>query len=115
MKFVVSLVLMALVSYAVCLYLPFWGVALAAFVVAALIPQRPLAAWVCGFISLFLLWGWLSYHANGLNLGLLGKRMADILGLKGNTTLLMLITALIGGLLGSFGALTGSFLRAKKR
>ena len=55
MKFFVSLLLTALLSFAACLYLPWWSIALAAFLVAALVPQKPFRSFLAGFAALFLL------------------------------------------------------------
>jgi hypothetical protein len=40
MKFIVSLLLTALLSFALCLFLPWWFIAVAAFLVALSIPQK---------------------------------------------------------------------------
>lgn len=63
MKFFVSLLLTALLSFAACLYLPWWSIALAAFLVAALVPQKPFRSFLAGFAALFLLWGGLSFSS----------------------------------------------------
>ena len=60
MKFFVSLILTAFLSFGACLYLPWWSIAIASFLVAALIPQRPGKAFLAGFTALFLLWGGLT-------------------------------------------------------
>ena len=57
MKFFVSLLLTALLSFAAGLYLPWWSIAIAAFIVAALIPQSAVKSFLTGFTALFLLWG----------------------------------------------------------
>jgi len=44
MKFIVSILLIALLSVVVCLYLPWWIIAIVAFIVAALIPQKPVTS-----------------------------------------------------------------------
>ena len=61
MKFLVSIILTALLGFAAGLFLPWWGIALAAFVVALLIPQHGGLAWLSGFLGIFLLWGGLAF------------------------------------------------------
>jgi len=113
MKFFVSLILTAFLSFAACLYLPWWSIAIVAFLIAALIPQRPGWAFLTGFIALFLLWGGMSFWLSSRNDHILAQKIAAVLGI-GNSYLLIALTALIAGLVAGFAALTGSFLRARK-
>jgi len=114
MKFIVSVLLTGLFAFALGGFLPWWSIAIAGFVVAVLIPQKPWKAWFCGFLGLFLLWGGLSFYINMQNAGLLATKIATLLPLGGNAVLLILVTALIGALVASFAALTGSYLRRTK-
>jgi len=114
MKFTASLILTALLSFAACLFLPWWSIALAAFLVAALIPQKPGKAFITGFIALFLLWGILSFRISNANENILAHKISLLMLNMDNPYLLMLATALIGALVAGFGALTGSFLRKSK-
>ena len=113
MKFIVSLLLTALLSFAACLYMPWWSIAIAALLVAALIPQRPARSFLCGFLALFLLWGGLSLWISNNNGHLLAHKVSLLIIKVDNPYLLILITALIGALVGGLGALAGAFLRTK--
>src|SRR5438128_1554503 len=108
MKFLVSLLLTAILSYAVGLYLDWWSLALCALLIAALIHQRPFRAWLSGFLGIFLLWAVLAWWIDIRNEGILSKRIASLLPLGGSTFLLILVTACVGALVGGFAALTGS-------
>jgi len=114
MKFLISLILTALLSFAACLYLPWWSIAIAAFIVAALIPQKPGKAFLTGFISLFLLWGGLSFWISYNNEHMLAHKISVLMVKTDNPYLLILATALIGALVAAFAALTGSYLRKTK-
>jgi hypothetical protein len=46
------------------------------------------------------------------NAHLLSSKVAQILPLGGSYVVLILVTALVGGLLGGFAALTGAYLRS---
>ncbi len=111
MKFITSIIITALLSYAACLFFPWWSIAIAAFVVSAVIHQKPLKAFVCGFLALFLLWGIQSYYIDVQNGHLLATKVAGILPLGNSPVALILLTAFIGGLVAGMAALTGSFLR----
>ena len=114
MKFTISLVLTALLSFAACLYLPWWSIAVAAFIVAALIPQRPGRAFVSGFLALFLLWGGLSFWISYKNEHLLAHKVSLLILKMDNPYLLIVATALIGALVAGLAALSGCYLRKTK-
>lgn len=114
MKFMISIILTALLAFVIDLYLPWWGIAIAAFFVAALIHQQPRFASLSGFLGIFLLWFLLSLLINVKNQSILAKKIADLLPLGGSVFLLLLVTAFIGGLVGGMGALSGSYLRKKR-
>ena len=115
MKFFVSLILTALVSFAVCLYLPWYCIAIVAFGIAVLIPQRPFKAFLAGFLSLFLLWGGLSWWINNGNEGILAHKVSVLILHMDSPLLLVLVTAIIGALVGGFAALTGSYIRVSNQ
>lgn len=114
MKFFISLLLIAFVSFAACLYLPWWTIAIVAFIVLALIPQSPAKAFLCGFTSIALLWGFLSFLKSSQNEHLLAHKVSLLILKMDNPFLLIVITALIGALVAGFGALTGSFVHKRK-
>lgn len=114
MKFFVSLLLTALLSFAACLYLPWWSIAIAAFIVAALIPQSAVKSFLTGFTALFLLWGALSFWVSNNNEHLLAHKVSMVLLKMDNPWVLIFATAIIGALVAGFGALSGSFLHKVK-
>ena len=114
MKFSISLILTALLSFAACLYFPWWSIAVAAFIVAVLIPQKPGKAFLTGFVSLLLLWGGLSFWISTNNEHILAHKISVLMLKMDNPYLLILATALIGALVAGFAALTGSYLRKTK-
>ena len=111
MKFLVSILLIALLSFALGLYLPWWSLALVAFIVAALIHQRAGKAFLSGFLGLFLLWGVLAFIIDANNEHVLSVKVAELLPLGGSSFLLILVTAFIGGLVGGLAAMAGSYVR----
>ncbi|MEO5995431.1 MAG: hypothetical protein ABIN89_01950 [Chitinophagaceae bacterium] len=111
MKFLVSVLLMALLSFIVCIYFPWWSIAWVAFLVIILVPQKPLSAFLAGFVALFLLWSAMAFYISLKNENILAHKISLII-LKSNSPIsLVLLTGLIGALIGGFAALAGSFLR----
>ena len=115
MKFLVSLILIALLSFAVCLFLPWWVIAIVSFVVLLVIPQRPGFAFLCGFLSLFILWGTLSFWISDGNEHLLAKKMSVVILKTSNPYFLILATACIGAIVSGFAALAGSLVRRRNQ
>lgn len=111
MKFGVSVLLTIITAFAAGLYLPFWSVALVSFGVAAFVYQKPGMAWLTGFVSILLCWGLLAFWIDVQNESILSTRMANLFPLGGSSGLLILITALVGAIIGGMAALSGSFLR----
>jgi hypothetical protein len=111
MKLFVSILLIALLGFVSGLHLPWWGIAVAAALVSVLLPLRPGKAFLAGFIAIFLLWGILAWGIDSANGSILSQRIALILPLGGSSTLLILVTALVGGLVGGIAALSGSYLK----
>jgi apolipoprotein N-acyltransferase len=114
MKFIISFLLTALLAFAFSLFLPWWSIAIAAFLVAALIPQRPGKAFLTGFAALFVFWGLLSFWISSKNEHLLAHKVSQLILNMDNPVMLVLATALIGALVAGFAALAGSYLRRSK-
>ena len=112
MKFITATILTALLSFISGLFLPWWGIAIASLLVAVVIHQKAGKAFLAGYTGVFLLWAGLAWWIDMQNKGILSKKIATILPLSGNTVYLVLVTALIGGLVAGFAAMSGSFLRA---
>ncbi|MBX9735153.1 MAG: hypothetical protein K2X37_13945 [Chitinophagaceae bacterium] len=115
MKFIVSIIITALLAFAVGLFtkLPWYSFAVTSFVVGALIKQKSLLSFTAGFLAVFVLWIVLAMIKDIPNEHLLSTKVASILPLGGSWMVLLLITGLLGGLVSGFAALTASFLRGK--
>jgi len=113
MKFLISILLTALLGYAVPLFgiMPWWSFAVSSFIIAMLIHQLSWKAFLSGFLGLFLLWGIHAFIIDTANNSILSTRIASVLPFGGNTVLLLLATAVAGGLVSGFAAITGSLLR----
>ena len=115
MKFLVAILLTALLAFISGLFLPWWCIAITSLLVAVLVHQRGMTAFFAGFLGVFLLWAGLAWWIDMKNNGVLSKKIAMVLPLGGNSLLLILVTGLIGGLVAGMAALSGSYLRASAR
>ncbi|HET9055498.1 MAG TPA: hypothetical protein VFN30_01495 [Chitinophagaceae bacterium] len=114
MKFFVTVVLTAIVSFALGMYMPWWSIAIAAFGVAVLIPQRPGKAFWSGFLALFFLWGLLALYIDVKNEHILSQKVAELIIKSRSSSLIILLTAFIGALVGGLSALSGAYLRKSR-
>lgn len=115
MKFLTATILTAILSFISGLFLPWWGIAIVAFLIAAIIHQKAGKAFFAGLLGVFILWAGLAWWIDMKNNGVLSHKIAGILPLGGNNILLILVTGLVGGLVGGFAALAGSSLRASSK
>ena len=110
-KYIVSIALTGLLSFICGLYLPWWSIALAAFLVGLLIPQKPFMSYLAAFLGVFLLWEFLAWWIDYKNNSILSQKIAQLMQIGGSTGLLILLTSLVGALVAGFAALTGCYLR----
>ncbi|MCH1552634.1 MAG: hypothetical protein L7R84_04205 [Balneolaceae bacterium] len=91
------------------LVLPWWSAALPGLFFGYRMNVTPIRAFGMGFFAVFLAWGAKAPYGNIARNGVLSSRMAELFGLT-QEWILILITAVIGGLLSGFATLTSSLL-----
>jgi hypothetical protein len=114
-KNIKNFVFTIILAYVLSLYLPWWSVMMAALISSFLIPLKKGAVFFVPFMAIALLWIVQSYLLSSANDFILAKKIATLLMLKGNSTLLLIITGVIGGLAagisGIFGKQCSSLLK----
>lgn len=113
MKFIIALLLTGLLSFAGALFLPWWIIAVAAFIVGLVVSQPPFLSFCAAFLALFVLWGVHAFYIDSQNGHILSGRVASLLPLGGSWVALILITGAIAGLVAGLAALSASFLHKK--
>jgi len=93
------------------LFLPWWIVAPVAFLLAAGLGRTGGRSFLAGFAGVGLGWAVVAAWRNVGNDGLLAHRVAQLLPLGGSSWALVLVTAIVGGLVGGVAALAGCWLR----
>ena len=111
MKFIIAVLLTALLGYLFPLFLSWWSFVIGAFIVAVFIHQKPWKAFLAGFIALLLLWGMYAALLDTPNHHILSIRVAQILSFNGSYVALIITTAFVGGLPSGMAALTGCYAR----
>jgi hypothetical protein len=114
MRFLLSVLLIAILALLAGMFLPWWSIAIVAFLVAMLLPQKIGLGFLAGFTGIFLLWGLLALWIDIKNNSLLSHKIAQLFPLQGSSALLILITAFVGALVGGFAAMAGSAARPRR-
>ena len=106
------LLLSVLLACVLCLYLeaPWWAPALAALLLAFLFPVWRRGGFYFAFLGGLLVWGGYAGYLHLFSEGRLGDRLAVTFGVP-TGWVLVLITALVGGITAGLGGLLGSSLR----
>ena len=115
MKFLLATALTALLSFIAGLRFEWWSIAIIAFIVALLVRQSISRSFLAGFTGIFLLWTIVALWIDLKNQGILSHKIAQLFPLGGSSALLILITALVGALVGGFAAMSGASLLPKSQ
>ncbi|MHA7878047.1 MAG: hypothetical protein ACX93T_03990 [Bacteroidota bacterium] len=111
MKFLIQVGLTILLSYIAAQYLPWWAIGICASVVAMGLTLNKITAFLGGFTAISLLWMTAATLIDVRTNAILSAKIAPLLGFQ-SSTLLILLTGWIGGMVGGLGALSGQQLRA---
>lgn len=111
MKFLIQFIAIAVVAYILELFMPWWCIAIVAF--AAGFALKSNANFLAGLLGIGLLWFIQAWLLDFTGSAPLAERVAAIFSLS--QPLLLLVTSLIGGLVGGFAAMSGAALKKEKR
>lgn len=110
MKYIVSTILTAAITFALGLFLPWWSVAIAGFSTGLLIPKTRIGSFASAFTGVFILWFVLAYTISYANDHILANRISLLVLKKDAPFSLMALTALIGGITAGLSAFSGRSL-----
>ena len=111
MRITIAIILIAFLSSIAEFFLPWWAIMPVAFCVAWAMQIRARYAFFVGFLGIVLFWLPNMFFTDWANDHILSSRMAVLFLHKPNYFLFMAICALVGGVTGGFGALSGALLR----
>jgi len=112
MRILLTFILIVLFAFIAGLYLPWWSIAVVAFLVLFFLYQSGIKSFVSGFLAIFFLWFVLALWIDIKNENVLSHKVGQLFGLGTSSILLIIITSLLGGLVAGFAALSGSTLRS---
>jgi hypothetical protein len=111
MRFTLQLIAIAILALALEFLLPWWSIAIAAFFGGIAFNTRH--NFLAGFLGIALLWLLYSVMMDLIAAAPLAERVSNVLLI--NKPLLLLATALIGGLVGGFASMAGGALLGKTK
>jgi len=100
-----------ILSFAASYFLPWWMVAIAAFLPALLIGKTSGPSFWSGFGAVFIAWSVFALLKSIPNDNILAGRVVQLFPLPHNWVWVLLVTGLVGGLIGGMGALSGILVR----
>ncbi|CCH56360.1 hypothetical protein BN8_05689 [Fibrisoma limi BUZ 3] len=107
----IQFLLIALLSLLAQFVLPWWSLALVAFLVCLITRPSALAAFGAGFFGVALVWLIYALVVQFRTDGIMTARMSQLLFKADQPVLLIAVTVLIGGLVGGLAGLSGYYVR----
>ncbi|WP_212004174.1 hypothetical protein [Chitinophaga sp. HK235] len=115
MKSFSHFLLILALAYAAGIIMPWWSVALVAFVVTLVLPLSPGKSFFSAFLSIFILWLVLAFYLDVRNDHLLANRMSEMILKVRSAPLLGVVSAFLGALVAGFAACSAAFFRAPRK
>jgi hypothetical protein len=111
MKFIASAIITAALAFGFGLYFPWWTIVVAGMLTGFFIPQHWGLSFLSAFTGVFLLWGIMALFISISNDHILAKRISLLVTKNDSPNLIILLTAMIGGLTAGLSSSTSSSLR----
>ena len=110
MRSFLSIMLIVILAAIAEMFLPWWSIAVVAFLVSLLTPRRPGRAFAIGFFGIAIFWLLAALISDVANEHILSRRMAQLFHLPGYF-LFILVSALLGGLIGGMAASAAAYFK----
>lgn len=119
MVFILRLVLIAISCFGLGYIMPWWSIVVCAFSISFFLPGNSFNAFLSGFLGIGLVWmvmAWKFDMESGSNMS---RKIIDLFPIDDHI-LLIVVTGLIGAIVGGFSAVTGNtfrqlFIKKKKQ
>ena len=108
MKFIYQIIITALIAFVLQSFLPWWTMAIAAAGIGYYFNTKGLISFAAGFLGVGLLWLGMALFIDVTTHSILTEKINRILPLNS-----VVLTALIGGIVGGFASLTGALIKSK--
>lgn len=102
---------MAAICYFALMMMPWWIIVVIAFLISAILPTNDIGAFLSGFLGIGLLWLVLAWKIDIETNSVLSLKIATLFPVGGDTSMLVILAGVVGGIAGGFGSLTGNLMR----
>lgn len=110
MKFVLHVITILVVCFVLQYFLPWWTMAIGAAALGYAVDHGGIRSFLAGFIGVGLLWFLMAFYIDYTSHSILTEKVGKILPLNP-----LILTPVIGGLVGALASLTGALLRPGKK
>ena len=107
----IQIILIAVLSLLAQLVLPWWSLAIIAFLVCLWRSSSAGQSFFAGFYGVALVWLVYAFILHSRTDGIFTGRMGELLFKTNNASLPVIVTAIVGGLVGGLAGLSGYFVR----
>jgi len=111
MKLALKIVLIIILGFFGQLFAPWWIIAIIPFLIEITFPGNKSFAFFPGFYGIFLLWAGYAFWMDHQTGSILSSRIALLFHLPPWPLAVVLLTGLLGGILGGLSSLSGNYLR----
>ncbi|HCM77743.1 MAG TPA: hypothetical protein DIS90_15275 [Cytophagales bacterium] len=106
MRFIIQVVITAIVCFMFQKLFPWWTMAIGAFLVGFVFSNTGFKSFLAGFLAIGLLWLGMALFIDNVTQSILTEKIGQLFPLN-----LFVLTSLVGGLVGGFASMTGSLLK----
>lgn len=110
MLFLFRLILISLLSYLFAMIAPWWSAIICAAVVAFFLPGNNFNAFLSGFMGVGLIWMVMAWKLDVEAESIMSQKMVALFPVD-DVNMLLIATAVVGGLAGALGAFVGNSFR----
>ncbi|MCP3659928.1 MAG: hypothetical protein GY830_06275 [Bacteroidetes bacterium] len=111
MSFLIQIILTITFSYLLETFCPWWSIAISSFIIPLFINSKASKVFLGGFAAISSLWMTYAAIIDVQTNSIISSKVAPLFGFS-NSIFLVLITGLVGGLVGGFSALTGFYFKS---
>ncbi len=111
MNLALRIILVALLGSIAQFYLPWWSAVIIALTVEAIVGKGNSTAFFSGFYGIAIPWMVLSGYIDFHNQSILSVQILEMFKLPPYGFVMVVVTGLLGGLIGGFASVVGSWIR----
>lgn len=109
--FIPRVIIIGTVATVAQVYLPWWSLLIGCFVAGFSTATVNRSPFMAGFLAIFISWGALASYIDYLNNSILSSRVVQLFPLPESGYMLIVVTAIIGGLVGGISTACGDAFR----